>query len=416
MRLREHPLGVTVRNLRGNPRACLITEPLWGIPYNLYIPYATMYMVALGLNDVELGVLATLSMVFQLIASVFSGVITDKMGRRMVTLIFDLIGWSVPALLWAFAQNFTWFAVAAMFNGIWRVTQNAWGCLLVEDTEEGQLVHLFAFMYLAGLIAGFFAPITFFMVRRFDLIPTMRFLYLLAFVMMTAKFVVLFFWSTETRMGRRRMEETRGQSVLSLLRGCGGVIRMILGNRLTVLTIALWAALTAAIQTTNTFWPLLVTSRIGVPQASLSLLATVRTLVMLVCYLTIVPHLSVMRFRRPMLIGFALIIASQVLLVCLPGGAVGWLVASVVMESLALSILNPLKDSLQMINVDAHERARILGMFQAAVLLVTAPFGYLAGLLSSIYRVLPFLLSMALYALAAVCTWEIARERKRLEE
>ena len=36
-------------SLRGNPRACVYTEPLWGIPYNLYSPYATLFMVALGI-------------------------------------------------------------------------------------------------------------------------------------------------------------------------------------------------------------------------------------------------------------------------------------------------------------------------------------------------------------------------------
>ena len=415
MRLREHPIGATLRNLRGNPRACLFTEPLWGIPYNLFIPYASMYMVALGLSDVQLGLVTTLYMSTQLIASVFSGVVTDRLGRRLTTLAFDLIAWSIPLLLWAFARDFAWFAAAAALNGVRRMTQNSWGCLLVEDTEESKLVHLFALMYIAGLVAGFFSPITFFLVRRYDLIPMMRFLYLLAFVMMTAKFVLLYCWSRETQMGRRRMEETRGQSVWALLQGYGGVIRMILNNKLTLLTIALWTALTAAAQTTSTFWPLWATARIGVPQESLSLLATVRTLVMLVCYLGIVPRLSSLRFRRPMLIGSGVIIASQILLISLPSGATGWLILSLTLEALALSILNPLTDSLQMINMDAHERARILGVFHALVMLVTAPFGYLTGLLSSVQRALPFLLNAVLYAFAALCVWEIARERKRLD-
>jgi hypothetical protein len=49
----------------GNPKACLITEPFWGIPFNLYV--------------------------------------TDRLGRRRTSLIFDLLSWSLPTLIWAFA-------------------------------------------------------------------------------------------------------------------------------------------------------------------------------------------------------------------------------------------------------------------------------------------------------------------------
>ena len=33
-------------SLRGNQLACLYTEPLWGIPYNLYVPFVSVYMGA----------------------------------------------------------------------------------------------------------------------------------------------------------------------------------------------------------------------------------------------------------------------------------------------------------------------------------------------------------------------------------
>jgi hypothetical protein len=40
----------TLRNLRGNARAAVYTEPLWGIPFNLFATYVSIYMVALGLK------------------------------------------------------------------------------------------------------------------------------------------------------------------------------------------------------------------------------------------------------------------------------------------------------------------------------------------------------------------------------
>ena len=46
--------------LRGNTRACVYTEPLWGIPFNLYLPYVSIYMLALGLRDDQIGLLASI--------------------------------------------------------------------------------------------------------------------------------------------------------------------------------------------------------------------------------------------------------------------------------------------------------------------------------------------------------------------
>ncbi|HPD42449.1 MAG TPA: MFS transporter, partial [Anaerolineae bacterium] len=189
--MKSHPLLLTLRRLRGNARGCVLTEPLWGIPFNLYAPYASLYMLAFGLDDRQIGLFASIGMFVQVIWTVLSGAITDKLGRKRTTLIFDLISWSVPTLIWAIAQNATYFLIAAIVNATWRVTHNSWNCLLVEDTDADLLVDIYSWIYIAGLLAAFVAPATGLFVGRFGLVPTVRALYLLAFVMMTAKFIIL---------------------------------------------------------------------------------------------------------------------------------------------------------------------------------------------------------------------------------
>ncbi|WP_289479122.1 MFS transporter, partial [Klebsiella pneumoniae] len=85
--------------LRGNQRACVYTEPLWGIPYNLYSPYASLFMVALGVSDQQIGFLLSIGAIFQVIAALLGGVLCDKLGRRKTTAIFDILSWSVPCLI-----------------------------------------------------------------------------------------------------------------------------------------------------------------------------------------------------------------------------------------------------------------------------------------------------------------------------
>ena len=94
----KHSLFVTLKNLRGNARGCVLTEPLWGIPFNLYAPYASVYMLAFGLSDGQIGLITSVGLVLQVFTSLLSGAITDKLGRKRATLVFDLLSWGVPCL------------------------------------------------------------------------------------------------------------------------------------------------------------------------------------------------------------------------------------------------------------------------------------------------------------------------------
>ncbi len=57
-----HPLWRTLRSLKGNQRACVVTEPLWSIPNNLFLPFASIYMAAIGLQDTQIGMVASLGL------------------------------------------------------------------------------------------------------------------------------------------------------------------------------------------------------------------------------------------------------------------------------------------------------------------------------------------------------------------
>ena len=259
--MKSHPLLLTLRRLRGNARGCVLTEPLWGIPFNLYAPYASIYMLAFGLDDRQIGFLASVGMVIQVIWTLLSGAITDKLGRKRTTFLFDFLAWSVPTLIWAVAQNYTYFLIAAVVNATWRVTHNSWNCLLVEDTDPDLLVDIYSWVYIAGLLAAFVAPATGLFVGRFGLVPTVRALYLLAFVLMTAKFIILNAMVTETQQGIVRMQETRHEHLLSILQGSGPVLREILHTPATLYIAGLMILLNIASSIRGTFWSILAACR-----------------------------------------------------------------------------------------------------------------------------------------------------------
>lgn len=227
--LMKNPMLSFLMGLKGNARACLWPEPLWGIPYNLCLPYASLYMAALGLSPAQIGYVASINIVAQVIFAVLSGVVTDKLGRRRTTFLFDTLSWSVPEFLWMISQDFRWFAAAAVFNGAWRVTENSWSLLLIDDMKQEDIMPAFSLTQMLGLFSAFFAPLSKIAIDAFGLVPTMRVLYGVTFVSMTVKFILVQKFSVETSVGCRRMEATKNKSLFRLLYECKDVyIRTVL--------------------------------------------------------------------------------------------------------------------------------------------------------------------------------------------
>ncbi|MCL2443073.1 MAG: MFS transporter, partial [Treponema sp.] len=221
----------TLTHLKGNPRACVYTEPLWGFSMMLCIPYLSIYMSALGLSDTRIGFIVTINLLMQIVFSFFSGPITDKMGRKNSTAIFDVIAWSIPSLIWWRSESFWFFFVAAILNGATAVTSNSWTCLLIEDAEKKQTTKIFSIVIACGQCSAFFAPITAILISKLTLVPAIRLLYINAFVLMTIKIIILYFTSKETKIGVIRYQESKGKSLFQLAGGYGEVVKIILKSK-----------------------------------------------------------------------------------------------------------------------------------------------------------------------------------------
>lgn len=410
----------TLVHLDGNARACIYTEPLWGLPYNLYIPLSAKYMEALGLDTVQIGVVATVFLFSQMVLSLFSGMITDRLGRRWTTTIFDLFAWGLPLLLWMNARGFAWFVAAAALNGFMRVTNNAWSLLMVEEAPSGMLVSIYALSTIAGLLAGFAAPLTSLFVGEGNLVPTMRALYLFAFVCMMTKIVLLHLNTRETATGRRRVAELTGRPLHHAMKGSFSVVRQMVSRTPLMLLLIITSCVLVIRSSTQNFWPLLVTGKLGLSGKALPLLSALKSVGQLVLFFWIAPRLNPRYFYKPMLFSLVLIAGLHLMWYLLPAQAGLLVYAGVLLEALEMSIIIPLLSSLQILLLDQSERSRMLGFFLSLCLLITAPFGTLNGLLARVDAALPMLLSFLLALLSILLLGRlrnsIARHGLLLEE
>ncbi len=408
--IQRNPIFYTLTHLRGNQRALLWTEPLFGIPNNLFVPLASVYMAALGMSPFLIGLVTTLSLISQTCAAAIAGVVTDRLGRRRATVFFDFFAWILPSVLWATASGPLSFLLAAFFNGCWRVTETSWGLLLTEDYPPEGIIHLYAITNIAGLVAGFVSPLAYVLVQKLTLVTAMRWMYAGMAVSMVVKNVLIYRFSNETSIGLRRMQENRGVSMLSKLLQSRSVLKDMFRLPHVMLTMGLVACFMVIKSVNDSFLPLLLTEKLGVREENLSLLSMARTLLMLLFYFVLVPRLDVRRFLRPMAAAALLLAAADLSFMALGRPVIGVILINVMLEAAALSVITPLISSLRMQAMEKEQRARMFAFTTMLAMLITAPFGAVNGWLSQIDRMLPMAVNVAVCLLMIALSLRLHRQ------
>ena len=369
-------------------------------------------MAALGLSDKEIGGLATISMAAQVFFALISGPLVDKYGRRLITFLGDLMAWGIPCLIFACSQNFIWFVAGTVLSGTVSVVNNAWTLLMIEDCDPKMLVSIYSLTSIAGLLSVFFAPISTLLIAHYALVPVMRGLYLFAFVMMTLKCALLYRFSTETQQGAQRKVETRHTSIFRSAVFLKDALQKIRHNPATPPVMAMFILFNIGSVVSGNFFSLFITRNLSIPDQYVALFPILRSLIMLVFFCGLQHILSRYRFQKPMLLGLGLYVAATLALIVPWAGGWARTIVYTVLEACAYSIVSPRKDSLVAIFVEKHERARITGLLYMAMLLVSAPFGWIAGVLATKNQGYPFLLNLGVFLLFFLL---VAVTRKRVE-
>ncbi len=404
-------LWQSLRSLKGNQRVCVVTEPLWAVPYNLFLPFMALYMSSIGLTDAQIGAIASLGLAMQFLWGLLSGAIVDKYGRRGTMLVFGLGSWMIPCALWAAAQGYWHFAVAAAMNSMWRVIGNSFSCMIVEDGDSGRLIHVYTILNVMGIAAGFLSPLVGLCIDRFTLVPTMRALYALSMVLMTAKFILHYRLSRESGVGVRRMKACRGRSLYALTFGGWHGFVAALGQKRMRLCVLLMVLITCFNTVQASFWPLFVTERYGISDAVISVFPFLKSAVAIAVYLMISPRISVLRVQRPFLLALtAQALGLLALVICPMTSGAAWAVfLSAVCDAFALAIIGPLSEALMSLSIPDTERASINSLLFAAILMISTPVGWCAGQIAGLDRALPLILNLCLLAVETAVVIGIAR-------
>ena len=402
---KNHPLIHMLLHSNRNPKALILMEPFWGIPFHLLAPFTVLFMSLQGITDTQIGILLSVTMIGQVIFSISSGILTDKLGRKPVTMMGDFFGWTVACFVWAFSNNFWLFLIAVLFNSTERIALTSWQCFLIEDADPKDMLGIYTWVTIGGLVAVFFAPISGFLIFNFSLVPVVRGLYIFFSLSMLAKCVVTYIYCSETKLGKIKKEESKSVPVSTMFLEYKLLIPKILKNTATVKIMILNVILHITILIGNSFFGLYVTTKLGVPEEFLAFFPILNAVVMLLFMFVIQHKIEFVRHKIPMWAGLAIFTFCSLLLILIPEGNLLLIACYVLLIAVASALVIPRRDAMLQLAIDPEERARIIGLFTALTVAFAAPFGFLAGYLSDIDRRLPFLLTTGLFIIAIIVVW-----------
>jgi MFS family permease len=398
-----------LRGLEGNALGCAFVEPLWALFGGMIFFYQPLYMKALNLTEVQMGLLNSIAGAIAVVTSFIAGPITDRLGRKKTTLIFDLIGWSLSMLIWAVSQNF-WFFLAAVFtNAFSKIPATSWTCLAIEDTPLNKRPVFFGLITIIVTGAGIFTPITGAFINIFGTVPTLRVIYVLAFISMTSMFVIRNRFTEETTIGRELMKHHSKISLKEKWQDYKSAIRYMVSNKLTIL-IFLIVILTNFQLSFQYFLVIYLKDAIGVTESLTSLIPGISAFVNLIVYLFFIPRMMKKGDAHNLVIGLALCVAGAVSLLLVPYKGFLILLISTIFSAIGNMLMSIFRDTLWNNSIGEEERANIFSAGQAIVNTIAIPSGIIAGVLYQMEWIYPFIVSLAIFTVSFVIALYIKKK------
>ncbi|MBS4178456.1 MFS transporter [Bacillus sp. FJAT-49731] len=382
---------VMFKKITGNARACMIVEPLFIIPYSLFITYASVYMLALGVTETQIGFIASLGLIVQIFTSLISGFLTDRLGRRKALLIFDLISWPLAVLIWAVSQNIWFFIFAIIFNGFQKIPHTAWTCLLVEDTEPNKRSIVFTVLQFIGVVGGLFAPLGGLLVSHFTLIPAVRIMYIMAFIGMLTMIISRHYMTHETEIGIMKRQQSAQLSLKSTFSEYGTILKKITKNNGLLLIFAVYILFNFQLIMQNTYLFVYLVEALSVPESTISLFPAISSVCMLILLIFVIPRFKQEFNYYYMMVGFSLSICANLILILTNGKSMLTLIVSAILSAAGMLLANPYLETAIANAIEDEIRANMFSILQVFLLLFISPAGIIGGLAYRMDPRIPFI-------------------------
>ncbi|NLL67172.1 MAG: MFS transporter [Clostridiaceae bacterium] len=383
-RLKELKIVRSFNLLKGNTRTSVLCEPLWGIPYTIYIFYFSLYLMEMGITEQQLGIITAVGFLSNAVFSFFAGSITDFLGRKKTTFIFDLIGWPVSLFLYLISRSMTVFIIATIINNLTKVVAVSWNMMVIEDADSDQRKSAFNLLNIINISLGILTPIAGLVVAKYGVIKGERYFMIFAMLSMTAMVLIRNKGYVETKVGQQILNAQKGVPYKEILKKgmYKDTIKQIFSNKLLMLAMAIQILfnLTIPLGAYNSMYFIpYMTGYLGIDKAASSVLGGVYAGVMLFVFLFITPNTKRKNIHASILTGLFLQTVAFLLITMLPEGILLFAVLAVGIYSFGYGIFIPFFNTLLADISEGRERAGIYSLLNTIVAIFSAIIGSVSG-------------------------------------
>jgi Na+/melibiose symporter-like transporter len=210
----------------------------------------------------------------------------------------------------------------------------------------------------------------------------------------------------------QKMRESRRTTVGATLADYVRVTARVARSPLTV--IAFFVSTLVIIQSVlrSTFLPLLLTQNLAFSNASIALFPAVGAVATLAVYFFVLPSFARAEPTTPLVVGLVSSIAGNLLLVLCPPHSYPIVMLSTILTAGGAAIIIPLSDTLVANAIPENDRSKALSMFYVLLYALSAPFGYIGGVLFARSGRLPFIVATLVLSTALLLCLFIPRPRR----
>ncbi|MCE5256359.1 MAG: MFS transporter, partial [Spirochaetaceae bacterium] len=402
---------VPFKKLPKNARTCIVVEPLWALFGPMATYYMSLYQKAMGLSEVQMGIVNSVKIAAGFIFFSFASPITNRLGRRKASVAFDLVAWGLTMVIWAFSRSYVWFLVAAITNAAVRVVNVSWNLLLTEDASNEQRPTIYGWVYLAGAFGGITTFLGGLAIERFGLVPSLRTIFIAGAIVMSTMFIVRYIGTRETKIGLLLMEKSKTErfshSVLKQIPEAAKALKDPFFLRMAGIFV-----IANAVLSIDFFRVLYLGGQKGLSPFVISIVPALGSVASMAIFFFVLPHQDGRENHQHLAYSFLLCMIFQLVFVFIPEGSVLGAIIAVPGLTASYVLLQTFRDSVFMNATDSNQRSERFSLVQALMLLVSIPMGWLSGYLYSLSPHYPFVLASILYGIGFLLARDLGRYEK----
>jgi MFS family permease len=376
-------------------------EPMYGIPFVLFNFYLSLYMKSQGITDLQIGYLIALNCIFSAIFSLFGGIITDHLGRKRTTLIFDFLSWPIALAIYVISNTFWLFALAIVMNSLGKITSVSWSLMVIEDSDNNERIAAFNFLNIINLATGIITPIGGIILNAIGVASAERCFLIFMTISMSIMIFLRNHFYVETRTGQEILDSRIPFNIREIFKNglYGRAILAICKGKEVLMIVCVYVLFMIYIPIgtfSSLYYAPYINEVLGIGKSALSILGAVNSAVMLIVFVLIIPIISRFNLVLNMIIGIFIQAVALILFILIPSNHLASTIFCVALFALGFSLFRPFIDAILAEITDGRERAGIYSLLNTVISIFSSLLGLFSGYLYAINPRLIYLESVGI--------------------